>query len=605
MIPSCHRDTENQQQILERMLAIFDAQPAEEMTRLTRITRRFFQVNSVVISLVNHERQWFLSRANFPLKEPAIEFSFCIHTVTANAPLIVPDTHRDLRFASNPLVQGPEAIRFHASYPLRSTRGTPLGALCLYHDKPRDFDAEELQQLSDLAFIVQTGLHKVEMQAREAIAQEQLYQSDCINQQIFSRAAIGLALVAPDRRPLKFNPAFCDMLGYDEATLLALPAEKIVHPDDLPTLLHDHRLLIENNLQESTQLRRYVRADGSDLWAQVSISVLFQPDGSKFGLLLALTDLSQQKATEKTLLDLSQELETRVEQRTSELRQRNQFIQDITDNIPAMISCITPDNQLSFANRHLRNLLETLTGHDRPFDRDIHELFRPQELGLFMPKLEESRQNHQALSFEHVLDIPDDNPITFHTELVPATSPELGTYILSTDITHLTVLRDQLAFEANHDHLTGLPNRRAVISYLNRQASKKRRGALALLFFDINNFKSYNDRFGHDFGDRVIKTFARLLRKHTRSYDFIGRLSGDEFLMIIHEQRNLISEIRVITQKLKERIEKPVTIRNQTISLSASIGRAILPKGVPLNAHELIRQADTAMYRAKRRQTSG
>ncbi|WP_035341435.1 GAF domain-containing protein, partial [Dickeya sp. DW 0440] len=197
MIPSRHRDNENQQQILERMLAIFDAQPAEEMTRLTRITRRFFQINSVVISLVNHERQWFLSSANFPHQEPAIEFSFCIHTVTANTPLVIPDTRLDARFASNPLVSGPQAIRFHASYPLRSTTDVPLGALCLYHDQPRTFDEEELQQLSDLAFIVQTGLQKVEMQAREAIAQEQLYQSDYINQQIFSRAAIGLALVRP------------------------------------------------------------------------------------------------------------------------------------------------------------------------------------------------------------------------------------------------------------------------------------------------------------------------------------------------------------------------------------------------------------------------
>ncbi|WP_407336465.1 GGDEF domain-containing protein [Dickeya ananatis] len=162
-------------------------------------------------------------------------------------------------------------------------------------------------------------------------------------------------------------------------------------------------------------------------------------------------------------------------------------------------------------------------------------------------------------------------------------------------------MRDRLSFEANHDHLTGLPNRRAVISYLQRLAGKKRRGALALLFFDINNFKHYNDHFGHDFGDRVIKTFARLLRQNTRSYDFIGRLAGDEFLMVIHEQQNLSSEIRSITQKLKAKIEKPVTIRHQTITLSASVGHAILQEDAPLNANELIRKADSAMYRAKRR----
>ncbi|WKV50695.1 bifunctional diguanylate cyclase/phosphodiesterase [Dickeya fangzhongdai] len=602
MTSPCHRCSEEQQDILARMLNIFDTQPAEELPRLTRITRTFFQVKSVVISLVNNERQWFLSKANFPRKEPDIEFSFCVHTVSANAPLVIPDTLLDERFAANPMVTGNDPIRFHAGYPLRSSLGTPLGALCLYHHQPRAFSDEDMQQLSDLAFIVETVLHKVEMQAREAIARERLYQSDYVSQQIFSRAAIGLALIAPDKRPLKFNHAFCDMLGYDEETLLTLPVDKVVHPDDMPQLISDHDLLMGSNLLESTQQRRYIRADGSELWAQVSISVLYNPDGGKFGLLLALTDLSDQKASEQALRSLSLELEHRVEQRTAELRQSHQFIQDITDHIPAMISCINPNNVLVFANRHLRKLMGH--EHDTLYQRDIGEIFRPQELALFLPKLEESRQKQLSLSFEHVLDMPDGQLTTFHTELVPAASTELGTYILSTDITHLTVLRDQLAFEANHDHLTGLPNRRAVISYLNRQAGKKRRGALALLFFDINNFKYYNDCFGHDFGDRVIKTFARLLRQNTRSYDFIGRLAGDEFLMVIHEQRNLATEIRAITQKLKAKIEKPITIRQQTITLSASVGRAILPQGAPLNANELIRQADTAMYQAKRRHVS-
>lgn len=73
-----HRCSEEQQDILARMLNIFDTQPAEELPRLTRITRTFFQVKSVVISLVNNERQWFLSKANFPRQEPDIEFSFCV-----------------------------------------------------------------------------------------------------------------------------------------------------------------------------------------------------------------------------------------------------------------------------------------------------------------------------------------------------------------------------------------------------------------------------------------------------------------------------------------------------------------------------------------------
>ncbi|GAB7208285.1 hypothetical protein OS21_47860 [Dickeya oryzae] len=355
MTSPCHRCSEEQQDILARMLNIFDTQPADELPRLARITRTFFQVQSVVISLVNSERQWFLTKENFPRQEPPIEFSFCAHTVSANAPMIVADTLLDSRFVNNPLVTGANPIRFHASYPLRSSLGTPLGALCLYHHHPRTFSDEELQQLSDLACIVQTVLHKVEMQAREAIAQEKLHHADYINQQMFSSAAIGLALVAPDKQPIKVNPAFCDMLGYDEQTLLTLPVGKIVHPEDFPALIADHELLMNNDVRESTNQRRYIRADGSELWVQVSLSVLSNPDGSKFGLLLALTDLSAQKASEQRLRDLSQELENRVEQRTAELYQSHQFIQDITDHIPAMISCINPDNVLVFANRHLRS----------------------------------------------------------------------------------------------------------------------------------------------------------------------------------------------------------------------------------------------------------
>ncbi|GAB7208284.1 hypothetical protein OS21_47850 [Dickeya oryzae] len=100
-----------------------------------------------------------------------------------------------------------------------------------------------------------------------------------------------------------------------------------------------------------------------------------------------------------------------------------------------------------------------------------------------MPRLEESRQKQHPASFEHEVGMPDGQHVTLHTELVPAESPELGTYILSTDITYLTELRDRLSFEANHDHLTGLPNRRAVISYLQRLAGKKTaRGAGSAIF---------------------------------------------------------------------------------------------------------------------------
>ncbi|ACS85894.1 sensor domain-containing diguanylate cyclase [Musicola paradisiaca] len=599
MSPLRHRSDKHQQRVLARMLKIFESQPAEELQRLIRIVQSYFQVKSVVISLLDDHRQWFLYHCNFSLPEPPINHSFCVHTVDGDAPLIVPDTLEDRRFANNPLVTGEPRVRFHASYPLHLSTGKAFGALCLYHDQPRLFSPPDLEQLGDLAFIVQTTLQKVEMQANAELVREKFQHMESINQQIFSRAAVGLALIMPDMKPVKINAALCNILGYSEELLLTLPVEQVVYPDDLPALIATHQRLLSGEISQDMAQRRYFRADGSVIWMLVSISALYNPNGSIFGLQVALHDLSQLKATEQALRELSQELEQRVEQRTQELMLSHQFIQDITDHIPALVSCISPDNHFTFTNRHLRKLL----GDEQQdyYQQDIHNIMQPPELALFLPRLEESRQKRLPMSFEHTVHTLNNQFITYHTELVPAARPEDGTYILSTDISRLTALRDRLVFEANHDHLTGLPNRRAVINHLTRIINKKHRKPLALLFFDINNFKHYNDQFGHGFGDRVIKVFARLLRRNTRAYDFIGRLSGDEFLMVIHEQSCLPREVQIIGEKLKNRIEKPVKIFNQTITLSASIGTAFLPQGATLNINELIRQADAAMYEDKRR----
>ncbi|OSN04785.1 GGDEF domain-containing protein [Lonsdalea iberica] len=139
-----------------------------------------------------------------------------------------------------------------------------------------------------------------------------------------------------------------------------------------------------------------------------------------------------------------------------------------------------------------------------------------------------------------------------------------------------------------------------MISYLNQLATKQRQHGLALLFFDLDNFKHYNDRYGHEFGDRVIKTFARVLGQNTRPKDLIGRLSGDEFVMVLHEQQDLDREVDELCRVLKERFQKPLRIRGQDIELSASVGIAILGKNDRLDVNHFIHQADTAMYQAKR-----
>ncbi|WP_258395389.1 GGDEF domain-containing protein [Lonsdalea populi] len=337
------------------------------------------------------------------------------------------------------------------------------------------------------------------------------------------------------------------------------------------------------------------------MWAMVSVALLYNPDGSQHGLLLAITDISNQKASETALLTLSKELEQRVEQRTEELQRSHQFIQDITDHIPAMISCISPENIFTFANHHLKVLLGS-QGNE-PINSHLSTVLRAKERQLFMPLLDKVRKTRHPVHIEHTVDLPPGVHTTYHTQMVPAEPPAQGVYVFSTDITDLTSLRDQLKFEANHDHLTGLPNRRAVISYLNQLAMKPRQSGLALLFFDLDNFKHYNDHYGHEFGDRVIKTFAHILGQNTRPNDLIGRLSGDEFVMVLHERKDMAGEVEEICRTLKERIEKPTRIHSHDIVLTASVGIALLGKYDRLDVNHFIHEADTAMYQAKRQST--
>jgi diguanylate cyclase (GGDEF)-like protein len=157
---------------------------------------------------------------------------------------------------------------------------------------------------------------------------------------------------------------------------------------------------------------------------------------------------------------------------------------------------------------------------------------------------------------------------------------------------------------AFHDSLTGLPNRVLFNDRLQHGlAQAKRHGwSMAVMFVDLDDFKSINDSYGHDVGDSVLQTIAQRLKENTREDDTVCRHGGDEFLYLLMEIRDE-QAITMIVKKIIKAIQEPcdVSIRDLAISpsIGASIGISIFPKhGVTADA--LIKSADKAMYRAKR-----
>jgi len=132
-------------------LDVLDTPPEERFDRLTRLARRLFDVPIALVSLVDDSRQWFKSSDGLDARETPRNISFCGHAILGREVFIVPDASKDPRFAGNPLVRGEPNIRFYAGYPLRAANGQPLGTLCLIDVIPRDFDADDVGSLQDLA----------------------------------------------------------------------------------------------------------------------------------------------------------------------------------------------------------------------------------------------------------------------------------------------------------------------------------------------------------------------------------------------------------------------------------------------------------------------
>jgi diguanylate cyclase (GGDEF)-like protein len=157
----------------------------------------------------------------------------------------------------------------------------------------------------------------------------------------------------------------------------------------------------------------------------------------------------------------------------------------------------------------------------------------------------------------------------------------------------------RINFLAHHDGLTNLPNRRLLLDRLEQALARTRRNRqmLALLFLDLDHFKSVNDTLGHAVGDLLLQNVARRLKACTRESDTIARLGGDEFTLILPEVSRL-EDVSRFAAKIFDALNLPYMIEGQELFVSASMGISIYPTDGE-EAETLLRNADAAMYRAK------
>lgn len=200
-----------------RSLEILDTHSEERFDRVTRIAMRMFDVPVALISLVDENRQWFKSCMGISMKETSRDISICGHAILGDETLVITDTLADARFSDNPLVTGEPYIRFYAGRPLRAMQGFKIGTLCLIDHQPRILTSKDVQDLNDLALMVESELTAIELATMDELTQLSnrrgfiMLADKYLN--YFTRYQIPATLVFMD---LNLFKAINDTYGHDE-----------------------------------------------------------------------------------------------------------------------------------------------------------------------------------------------------------------------------------------------------------------------------------------------------------------------------------------------------------------------------------------------------
>lgn len=283
-----------------------------------------------------------------------------------------------------------------------------------------------------------------------------------------------------------------------------------------------------------------------------------------------------------------------------QLRESEERYRRVVESSPSAIFVDCRDH-LVFANPAAARLLGAVEPDllcNRPFLDFVHADSKEMVQGHIGSLLQGSRtfllQNVDLVGLNGALLHADITGIAFDYEGEPAVQ------LVVRDITETRQKTAQLEHIANHDVLTGLPNRIMMRDRLSHALAHARRynSQTTVAFLDLDNFKIINDSLGHEQGDVFLKTVADRLCSCVREVDTVARFGGDEFVIVLFDQPGDHDALMRLLERIQECVRQPVTLAGQEYSVSCSIGFALYPCD-GLDAETLLRNADGAMYRAK------
>src|SRR6185312_12575367 len=280
------------------------------------------------------------------------------------------------------------------------------------------------------------------------------------------------------------------------------------------------------------------------------------------------------------------------------------LVETLMDNVPDAIYFKDRQSRFTRINRYAADRFG-IADPELAIGRTDFDFFTDEHVAQAMRDDQEIMRTGQPLvNVEEKETLPDDQVRWVSTTKLPLRDRDgniIGTFGISRDITERKKAEEQLQHRAFYDPLTDLPNRALFLDRLQHMFNRARRAlgspVFAVLYLDLDRFKSINDSFGHQAGDELLVATARRLERCVRPGDTLARLGGDEFTVLLDDVRSE-ADATGVAERIHQEVAAPLQMQGAEVFTSVSVGIALSSAGYQ-SPEDMLRDADTAMYRAK------
>lgn len=579
--PPPNPSNEKQRLTRLRMLRILDTESEPLFDEIIALAQQVCGTSIALISLVDESRQWFKASIGLgEVRETPREFAFCAHAILDTQIMEIGNALADARFKDNPLVTGEPNIRFYAGAPLAMPNGENIGTLCVIDQQAKQLNNEQKELLNRLSRIVVEAL----------LSREKLLNHIDI-EETRSTALIESSQDAIITKSLEgfvtsWNEAATKMFGYTEAEMIGRPITQL-----LPYNKLQEEFYFLNKIYRKEHIRHYETERLTKSGKLINVSVSLSPILDNTGNVIGIAKIAR---------DITQEVEL-----DRQLHAGHEKLRITLDSIGDAVITTDVDGKVEYLNPAAQRICgaDITTSIGKPVEEILKIVHEETREPIESPVRVCLRENRIVTLQPHSIMI---NPSGGECPVEDSSSPirdkegkVIGAVMVLFDVTTMRQLSKEMTYRATHDLLTDLYNRKELEvrlqSVLENQLGSN--PPSALLYIDLDQFKIVNDTSGHAAGDALLKEISLILQKSVRKNDFIARMGGDEFAMIL-ENAGMDRAMQIANTICKNVDHHRFFYQGKKFRVGCSIGVAMINNEWK-NVVDLMQAADNACYAAK------